>query len=140
MYKIVKLSILSFFILLAISSRGNTRNVSAIQEYFIEPISTGKMVTNDTTAIRKTSKVVTEKFVYAELVFHAGPGIPEGERWVNCNNMSSESWEQIKQSKTNIEALDIMGELGWELVSVTIRDYNNPYQNYYNLYYFKRKI
>lgn len=137
MNKPTKFSIL--FILLAITTRAKTGDVFTMPVNSIQSTSTASILLNDTSVLPKNKQPIKEKFVYAELVYHNIPGSKEGERWIDCDNISDENWTLIKKCKRNIEALDFMGQLGWELIAVSFSDFNNVHRNYYNVYYFKKK-
>lgn len=94
----------------------------------------------DTTTLPKNKQPPNDKFIYAQFVFHTSTKVPDGERWINSYNVSSETWDLIKKCKTDIEALDVMGNLGWELICVTIREYKDYAYTVNTNYYFKKRI
>lgn len=106
----------------------------------LRSVSTPPVLFTDTAVLLNNEQPTNVKYVYAELIYHNIPGSKEGERWVDCDYISDESWALIKKCKRNVEALDFMGQRGWELVAVSFSDFNNVHRNYYNIYYFKKRL
>ena len=97
----------------------------------IEPIATKYTRTSD---IIETNIVAT-KFVYAEIIYQKQYDIYK--KWVNGNTVSQEVAKSIEDCKFLTDALDILGNDGWELVSTTLRNLNAGWEMTYT---FKKRI
>jgi hypothetical protein len=75
-----------------------------------------------------------KKFTYAELVWQRTPV----ERiWVSGKSVSQEVKNAVAISKYRDEALEVMGDDGWELVSTVIRNIDYGFEI---MFYFKKSI
>lgn len=73
-----------------------------------------------------------KKFTYAELVWQRTPV----ERiWVSGKSVSQEVKNAVAMAKYRDEALEVMGDDGWELVSTVIRNIDYGFEI---MFYFKK--
>lgn len=75
------------------------------------------------------------KFVYAELVHQRNYGEPS--HWVSGNAVSEAIRKAVAASKLRHEALDILGNDGWELTTSVTRNFDGGFEIFY---YLRKKI
>ncbi|MEC7265587.1 MAG: hypothetical protein VXW38_17725 [Bacteroidota bacterium] len=80
-------------------------------------------------------KMFPSKFVYAELVYQRKFG--SDMLWVNGDNVSDELKSSIQKIKTSTEALDFLGNEGWELLTAVTRNFDGGFEIYF---YLKKEI
>jgi|GEM_PF-1425471 len=75
------------------------------------------------------------KFVYAEMLYQVITG--KATLSVNGKTVSDLLKKSVSQSKYRDEALELMGEDGWELAGTLAREINYGFEFFY---YFKKQI
>ena len=81
-----------------------------------------------------------EKYVYAELIYNTSVRAEKKKIWVNSRHVSQKTQDSIAACKYTVDALDLMGEQGWELVNVVLRVYGGTYYDVNQIYYFKKNL
>ncbi|MDX8568529.1 hypothetical protein OZ668_11055 [Elizabethkingia sp. HX XZB] len=86
-------------------------------------------------SFNKNIKIVAgQKYAYAEVVFQH---YYKDKTWVNGKYVSDNIRADISKTTSPSQALDIMGENGWELTTSFTRNFDGGYEYYY---YFKKAI
>lgn len=77
------------------------------------------------------SQVGSVKYVYAELVYQRNFG--SDVCWVNGASLQRTMVEAINKTKVSSDALDILGNDGWELTTAVTRNFDGGFEIYYYL-------
>ena len=86
-------------------------------------------------SFNKNIKILAgQKYAYAEVVFQH---YYKDKTWVNGKYVSDNIRADISKTTSPSQALDIMGENGWELTTSFTRNFDGGYEYYY---YFKKAI
>lgn len=112
-------------ILLALLSMASLQAGTLLPEHGLNPTYT---LTEGTPSVSDNPSSV---FMYAELVYQhkfGGDAI-----WVNSNNVSPNTKALIQKAKYSDEALDLLGNEGWELVSAITRNFDGGFEIYFYL-------
>lgn len=84
---------------------------------------------------RPLNPAENDKYAYAELVHQRNYGI--ASHWVSGNTVSEEIRKAVAASKVRHEALDILGNDGWELITTVTRNFDGGFEIFF---YFRKKI
>lgn len=77
----------------------------------------------------------SQKFFYAEFIYQYS--YVSSKQWVNGSAVSETVAKAVSAAKYRSDALDILGNDGWELTTSFTRNFDNGYEMYY---YFKKKM